>query len=94
MAGASKRLASRFYELKTGRCLTGQYLQWTTSRPDVKCRWCQYSIQTREQFIELIICYYAFFYIRGGGGATLFLFQHKLFSFVEDGLGDTSRCAE
>jgi len=28
MAGASKCLAFRFYQLKTGHCLAGQYLQW------------------------------------------------------------------
>ena len=32
---ANKRLASRFCLLKTGHCLTGQYLAWTTRRPDV-----------------------------------------------------------
>ena len=26
VAGSTKRLASRFYQLKTGHCLTGQYL--------------------------------------------------------------------
>jgi len=26
VAGSSKRLASRFYQIKTGHCLTGQYL--------------------------------------------------------------------
>jgi len=31
-AGSSKRLASRFYQLKTGHCLTGQYLHWTRNR--------------------------------------------------------------
>jgi len=36
VAGANKRLASRFCQLKTGHCLTGQYLQWTTRRPDTK----------------------------------------------------------
>jgi hypothetical protein len=29
VAGSPKRLASRFYQLKTGHCLTGQYLNWT-----------------------------------------------------------------
>jgi hypothetical protein len=28
-ANANKRLATRLYQLKTGRCLTGQYLAWT-----------------------------------------------------------------
>jgi len=30
VAKANKRLASRFYQLKMGHCLTGQYLTWTT----------------------------------------------------------------
>ena len=34
VAKASKRLAARFYQLKTGHCLAGQYLAWTTQRPD------------------------------------------------------------
>jgi len=29
VAGSSKRFASRFYQIKTGHCLTGQYLNWT-----------------------------------------------------------------
>jgi len=33
VAGSTKRLASRFYQLKTGHCLTGQYLNWTKNRP-------------------------------------------------------------
>jgi len=33
VANSTKRLAPRFYQLKTGHCLTGQYLNWTTSRP-------------------------------------------------------------
>jgi len=41
-------LASHFYQLK----LTGQYLQWTTRRPDTKCWWCQSSIQTRERLFK------------------------------------------
>jgi hypothetical protein len=28
VAGSSKRLASRFYQLKTGHCPTSQYLRW------------------------------------------------------------------
>jgi len=52
VAKANKRLASRFYQLKTGHCLTGQYLAWTTRRPDATCWWCQYSIQTREHLFK------------------------------------------
>jgi len=29
VAGSTKRLASRFYQVKTGHCLSGQYLNWT-----------------------------------------------------------------
>ena len=52
VVGANKRLASRLYQLKTGHCLTGQYPQWTTRRPDTKCWWCQYSIQIREHLFK------------------------------------------
>ena len=33
VAGGTKRLASRLCQLKTGHCLTGQYLNRTKSRP-------------------------------------------------------------
>ena len=52
MARANKRLAARFYQLKTGHCLTGQYLAWTTRHPDASCWWCQYSTQTREHLFK------------------------------------------
>ena len=52
VAKANKCLASRFYQLKTGHCLTGQYLAWTTRRPDATCWWCQYSIQTWEHLFK------------------------------------------
>jgi len=42
VAGSTKRLALRFYQLKTGHCLTGQYLNWTKSRPTPQCWWCRY----------------------------------------------------
>ena len=48
----TKRLASRFYQMKTGHCLTGQYLAWTTRRPDATCWWCQYKVQTREHLFN------------------------------------------
>jgi len=38
--------------MKTGHCLTGQYLAWTTRRPDATCWWGQYSIQTREHLFK------------------------------------------
>ena len=52
MAGSSKRLASRFYQLKTGHYLTGQYLKWTGNQPTAKCRWCPYRAQTREHLLK------------------------------------------
>jgi hypothetical protein len=33
VARRTKRLASRLYQLRTGHCLTGQYLHWMKSRP-------------------------------------------------------------
>ena len=32
--------------------MTGQYLAWTTRRPDATCWWCQYKIQTREHLFK------------------------------------------
>ena len=52
VAGSSKRLASRFYQIKTGHCLTGQYLNWTKSRPTPQCWWCQYRTQTRDHLFK------------------------------------------
>jgi len=52
IAKANKRLASRFYQLKTEHCLTGQYLTWTARRPDATCWWRQYKIQTREHLFK------------------------------------------
>jgi len=41
VARGSKRLAPRFYQLKTGHCLTGQYPHWTRNRPTAECWWCR-----------------------------------------------------
>jgi hypothetical protein len=38
--------------LKTGHCLTGQYLKWTRSRPTAKCWWCPYRTQIREHLFK------------------------------------------
>ena len=38
--------------MKTGHCLTSQYLTWTTRRLDATCWWCQYKIQTREHHFK------------------------------------------
>ena len=51
-AGSSKMLASRFYQLKTGHCLTGQYLEWTGNQPTAKCWWCPYRTQMRDHVFK------------------------------------------
>jgi len=33
VAGSTKRVASRFYQIKAGHCLTGQYFNWTNNPP-------------------------------------------------------------
>jgi len=33
VAGNTKRLATQFYQLKTGHSQTGEHLNWTKSRP-------------------------------------------------------------
>ena len=40
VAESTKRLDSRFYQLKAGHCRTGQYLHWAKKRPDPQCWWC------------------------------------------------------
>jgi hypothetical protein len=52
VAGSPKGLASRFYQLRTGHCLTGQYLNWTKSRPTPQCWWCRYRTQTRDHLLK------------------------------------------
>jgi len=53
VAGSTKRLASRFYQIKTGHCLSGQYLHWTKNRPTPQCWWCRYQQQTREHLFKV-----------------------------------------
>jgi hypothetical protein len=52
VAGCPKRLAGRYYQLKTGHCLTGQYLKWTKNRGSAKCGWCPCERQTREHLFK------------------------------------------
>jgi len=52
VAGSSKRGASRFCQVKTVRCLTGQYLHWTKNRPTAQCWWCRYRTQTRDHLFK------------------------------------------
>jgi len=43
---------TRLYQPKTGHCPTGQYLNWTRSRPTAKCWWCPYRTQTWEHVFK------------------------------------------
>jgi len=43
---------SRFYQLKTGHCLSGQYLHWTKNRAKPQCWRCRYQNQTREHLFK------------------------------------------
>jgi len=52
VARCSKRMATRSYQLKTGHCLTGQYLRWTKDGTTAKCGWCSYKVQTREHLLK------------------------------------------
>jgi len=52
VAGSIKKLASRFYQIKTGFCLPGQYLNWTKNWPTPQCWWCRYPNQTREHLFK------------------------------------------
>jgi len=52
VAGSTKSLASRFYQLKTGHCRTGQYLHWTGARLTAQCWWCKCPTQTRDHLLK------------------------------------------
>jgi len=52
VAGSTKRLATRFYQLKTGHARTGEYLHWTRARPTAQCWWCPHPKQTREHLLK------------------------------------------
>jgi len=52
VAGSTKRLASRFYQIKTGHCLTGQYLNWVKNGTTPQCWWCRYPRQTRDHLFK------------------------------------------
>jgi len=53
VADSTKRLASRYYQLKTGHARTGQYLHWAKVRPDVQCWWCKCPSQTRDHLFKV-----------------------------------------
>ena len=52
VARSTKRLASQFYQLRTGHCLTGQYLNWTKRHPTPQCWWCPARMQTRDHLFK------------------------------------------
>jgi len=52
VAGSNKRVASRFYQIKTGHCRTGEYLEWTKNRASARCWWCRCEKQTREHVFK------------------------------------------
>jgi len=51
-AKAPKRIAARFYQLKTGHALTATHLKWIKLREDDQCWWCCRSRQTREHLFK------------------------------------------
>jgi ribonuclease HI len=52
VAGSSKRHASKFYQLKTGHCLTGQHLHRTKSHPTRQCWWGASEKQTCDHLFK------------------------------------------
>jgi len=52
-AGSTNRLASRIYQLKTRRCLTGQHLQWTRNPATPSCWWCRYPNHARVYHLKV-----------------------------------------
>jgi len=53
VAGSTKRLASRYYQLKTGHARTGQCLHWAKVRPDAQGWWCKCPSQTRDHLFKV-----------------------------------------
>jgi len=53
VAGSAKRLASRYYQLKTVHARTGQYLHWAKVRPNARCWWCKCPSQTRDHLFKV-----------------------------------------
>jgi len=51
-AKAPKRIAARFYQLKTGHALTATHLKWVKLLEDDQCWWCCRSRQTREHLFK------------------------------------------
>jgi len=50
--GAKKKIAARFYQLKSGHALIAKYLLWIRKRSDMKCWWCGHEYQTRDNLFK------------------------------------------
>jgi len=53
VAGSTKKLASKFYQLKTGHARTGQSLHWAKVCPTAQCWWCKGPTETRDHFFKV-----------------------------------------
>jgi len=53
IARSTKRLASRPPQLKTGHCLSVQYLNWTKDRSTPQCWWHRYPNQTGVHLLKV-----------------------------------------
>jgi len=53
VAGSTKRLASRYYQLKAGYCHIGHYFHWAKVRPTAQCWWCRCRSQTRDHLFKV-----------------------------------------
>jgi len=43
---------ARFYQIKIGHCLTGQYLEWMENPTLAQCQWCRCKEQTSEHVFK------------------------------------------
>jgi len=53
VAGSTKSLAARYYQLKTGHGRTGQYLHWAKARPTAQRWWCRCPSETRHHHFKV-----------------------------------------
>jgi len=53
VAGSTKRIASRYFQLKTGHARTGQYLHWAKVRPHAQCWWCKCPSHARDHLFKV-----------------------------------------
>jgi len=53
VAGSTKRLASRYYQLKAGHYHAGQCLHWAKARPTAQCWWCHCPSRTRVRLFKV-----------------------------------------